>query len=94
VSLLDRGAPTKAGEAIRPYAGNASRPVMLLTAQVALAEVPVTPDSAALKASAGEVRVWVAAPRRFSPGALGRTGPLDLPLRSLRAEASRYALAT
>ena len=89
--------PRKAGEAMRPYAGDASRPVMLLAAQVALAETPaVTPDSAALKTRAGELQTWVALhpDDALAWGALGQTwARLGLPLRSLRAEAeSRYAL--
>ncbi|MGZ5207033.1 MAG: M48 family metalloprotease, partial [Caldimonas sp.] len=96
-SLLDRGAPAKAAEAMKAYAGDASRPVLLLTAQVALAETPaVTPESAALKARAGELQTWVALHPADSLAwsALGQTwARLGVPLRSLRAEAeSRYAL--
>ncbi|MCE9660506.1 MAG: M48 family metalloprotease [Burkholderiales bacterium] len=96
-SLLDRGAPAKAAEAIRPYAGGGSRPVILLSAQVALAENPgVSPDNAELKARAGELQTWAAlhADDSLVWGALGQTwARLGLPLRSLRAEAeSRYAL--
>jgi len=96
-SLLDRGAPAKAREAMRAYAGDGSRPSMLLSAQVALAELPaVTPDSAELKARASDMQTWVA----LHPDdalvwtSLGQTwGRLGLPLRALRAEAeSRYAL--
>ena len=36
-SLLDRGAPAQAAEAMKPYAGDGSRPSLLLDAQVALA---------------------------------------------------------
>ena len=96
-SLLDRGAPAKAAEAMKAYAGDASRPVLLLGAQIALAETPaVTPDSVALKARAAELQTWVAlhADDSLAWGALGQTwGRLAVPLRSLRAEAeSRYAL--
>ena len=96
-SLLDRGAPAKAREAMRPYAGDGSRPVMLLSAQVALAEVAaVTPDSAELKARASDLQTWVALhpDDSLAWGSLGQTwGRLGLPLRALRAEAeSRYAL--
>jgi len=96
-SLLERGAPAKAAEAMKAYAGDASRPVMLLSAQIALAEIPaVTPESAPLKARASELQTWVAlhADDSLAWGVLGQTwARLGLPLRSLRAEAeSRYAL--
>ncbi len=96
-SLLDRGAPAKAAEAMKSYAGEASRPVLLLSAQIALAETPaVTPDSAALKAHAGELQTWVAlhADDALAWSALAQTwARLGVPLRALRAEAeSRYAL--
>ena len=90
-SLLDRGAPGKARELMRPYAGDGSRPVMLLSAQVALGEIPaVTPDSAELKARASDLQTWVALHPNDSLawGSLGQTwARLGLPLRSLRAEA-------
>ena len=96
-SLLDRGAPAKAADAMKAYAGDTSRPVLLLTAQIALAETPVvTPDSAALKARVGELQTWVAlhADDSLAWSALAQTwARLGVPLRSLRAEAeSRYAL--
>ncbi len=60
-SLLDRGAPGRAMEAMHAYASDGSRPVLLLSAQIALAEVPtVTPDSAELRARASELQTWVA----------------------------------
>ena len=96
-SLLDRGAPGKAKELMRAYAGDGSRPVMLLSAQIALAEVAaVTPDSAELKARASDLQTWVALhpDDSLAWGSLGQTwGRLGLPLRALRAEAeSRYTL--
>ena len=96
-SLLDRGAPTQATEAMKSYASDGSRPVLLLTAQIALAETPtVSPDSAALKVRAGELQTWVAlhGDDALAWIALGQTwARLGVPLRSLRAEAeSRYAL--
>ncbi len=96
-SLIERGAPAKAAETIKAYANDGSRPVMLLSAQIALAETPaITPDNAALKTRAGELQTWVALhpDDSLAWGALGQTwGRLGLPLRSLRAEAeSRYAL--
>ena len=96
-SLLDRGAPAKAAEAMKSYASEGSRPVLLLSTQVALAETPaVTPDSAALKARAGELQTWVALhpDDSLAWSALSQTwARLGVPLRSLRAEAeSRYAL--
>jgi beta-barrel assembly-enhancing protease len=96
-SLLDRGAPAKAREALRPHAGDGSRPVMLLAAQVALGEAAAANvDSAELQARASDLQTWVALhpDDSLAWGALGQTwGRLGLPLRSLRAEAeSRYAL--
>jgi predicted Zn-dependent protease len=96
-SLLDRGAPGKARELMRAYAGEGSRPVMLLSAQIALGEVnAVTPDSAELKARASELQTWVALhpDDSLAWGSLGQAwGRLGLPLRALRAEAeSRYSL--
>ena len=96
-SLLERGAPAKAREAMRAYVGDGSRPVMLLSAQIALAEIAgVAADSAELKARAGELQTWVALhpDDSLAWGALGQTwGRLGLPLRALRAEAeSRYSL--
>ena len=96
-SLLDRGAPGKAREAMRSWAGDGSRPVLLLSAQIALAEiVAVTPDSGELKGRASDLQTWVALKPDDSLawGALGQTwARLGLPLRALRAEAeSRYAL--
>ena len=96
-SLLDRGAPAQAAEAMKAYADDGSRPSLLLEAQIALIATPaVTPDSAALKARAAELQTWVALhpDDSLAWGALGQTwGRLGVPLRSLRAEAeSRYAL--
>jgi predicted Zn-dependent protease len=96
-SLLDRGAPAKAREAMRAWAGDGSRPSMLLAAQVALGEIAaVTPDSAELKARASDMQTWVALhpDDSLAWSSLGQTwGRLGLPLRALRAEAeSRYAL--
>jgi predicted Zn-dependent protease len=96
-SLLDRRATAKAAEAMQPYAGDGSRPSLLLQAQIALvANQNVSPDSALLKARASELQTWVAlhGDDSLAWSALGQTwARLGLPLRSLRAEAeSRYAL--
>ena len=96
-SLLDRGAVAPAAEALKAYAGDGSRPTLLLEAQVALRAAPtVSPDNAALKARASELQTWVAlhGDDSLAWGALGQVwGRLGVPLRALRAEAeSRYAL--
>ena len=96
-SLLDRGEPGKAKELTRAYAGDGSRPVMLLAAQIALGEIAaVTPDSAELKARASDLQTWVALhpDDSLAWGSLGQIwARLGQPLRSLRAEAeSRYTL--
>ncbi|HEY2187646.1 MAG TPA: M48 family metalloprotease, partial [Caldimonas sp.] len=96
-SLLDRGAPVQAAEAMKAYAGDGSRPSLLLDAQITLLEAPVmAPDNPALKASAAALQTWDAVHPDDSLAwtALGQTwGKLGAPLRALRAEAeSRYAL--
>lgn len=96
-SLLDRGDARRAADAMSAYAGDGSRPSLLLQTQIALISTPqVTPDSAALKARAAELQTWVAVhgDDSLAWGALGQTwARLGVPLRSLRAEAeSRYAL--
>ncbi len=96
-SMLDRGAPAKAAEVMKGYAAETSRPVLLLSSQIALAETPtVTPGSATLKERASELQTWVAlhGDDSLAWSALGQTwARLGVPLRSLRAEAeSRYAL--
>jgi beta-barrel assembly-enhancing protease len=96
-SLLDRGAPAQAAEAMKAYASDGSRPTLLLQAQIALSATPmVSPDSTALKARASELQTWVAlhGDDSLAWGALGQTwARLGQPLRAVRAEAeSRYAL--
>ncbi|HEY3636224.1 MAG TPA: M48 family metalloprotease [Caldimonas sp.] len=96
-SLLDRGAPAQAAEAMKAYANDGTRPSLLLDTQIALLATPaVTPDSERLKASAATLQTWVAVhpDDALAWGALGQAwGRLGLPLRSIRAEAeSRYAL--
>ena len=96
-SLLDRGAPAPAAEAMKAYARDGSRPSLLLEARIALIATPATsPDDPTLKARV----VGAADLGRLHPGdalawsALAQTwSRLGAPLRALRAEAeSRYAL--
>jgi len=93
-SLLDRGAPAQAAEAMKAYAGDGSRPSLLLDSQVALAMAGA--DGAALRASAATLQTWVAvhASDSLAWTALAQTwAKLGQPLRSIRAEAeARYAL--
>jgi predicted Zn-dependent protease len=96
-SLLDRGAPARAAEAMKAYAGDGSRPSLLLDSQITLLEAQaVAPDNPALKASASALQTWVAVHPDDSLAwtALGQTwGKLGMPLRAIRAEAeARYAL--
>ena len=96
-SLLDRRAPAMAREAIKAYAKDGSRPVLLLEAQIALVETPnISPDNATLRAQAGDLQTWVAVHGEdaLAWSALAQTwGRLGEPLRSLRAEAeSRFAI--
>jgi predicted Zn-dependent protease len=96
-SQLDRGAAPRAAAILKPYAGDGTRPTLLLAAQIALIATPaVSPDDATLKANAATLQTWVALhpDDALAWGALGQTwGRLGVPLRSIRAEAeSRYAL--
>ena len=96
-SQLDRGAPAQAAKTMKAYAGDGSRPSLLLDAQVALIATPtVSPENATLKANAAALQTWVAVHPNDSLAwsALGQTwGRLGVPLRAIRADAeSRYAL--
>ena len=96
-SLLARGAPGPAAEAMKAYATDGSRPTLLLEAQIALAATPgQSPDSAVLKGRASDLQTWVALhpDDSLAWSALAQTWTrLGAPLRALRAEAeSRYAL--
>ena len=96
-SLVDRGAPGPAAEAMQAYAHDGTRPSVLLEAQIALAAAPAQSlDNPVLKARAAELQTWVAlhADDSLAWSALAQTwARLGTPLRSLRAEAeSRYAL--
>ena len=96
-SLLDRREPARAREAIKQYAADGSRPVLLLETQIALIETPnVSPDNAALRAQAGDLQTWVAvhSDDPLAWNGLAQTwSRLGQPLRSLRAEAEwRFAL--
>jgi predicted Zn-dependent protease len=90
-SMLARGDVARARLALQPYAGEVSRPVALLTAQIALAAAPaVARDDPALRRSAEELQTRAAT----HPGdmlvwsTLGQVWTrLDQPLRGLRAEA-------
>jgi predicted Zn-dependent protease len=94
-TMLARGEPGRAAQALQPYAGDNSRPVLLAAAAVALAPAS-RPDEKTLSARASDLQTWVAV-HPFDANAwtaLGQTwARLGLPLRSLRAEAeARYAL--
>ena len=95
-SLVARGAPGKARETMRAWAADGSRPVLLLSAQLALTEVTaVTPDSAELKARASELQTWVAlhTDDSLAWGALGQTwARLGLPLRAIDAQRRQIAI--
>jgi predicted Zn-dependent protease len=93
-SLLARGAVAPALAALEPYAGEATRPVLLLSVQAALAAAP---DPATLTQRAGELQTWVALHPRDALAwtALSQVEErLGQPLRAVRADAeSRVALA-
>jgi predicted Zn-dependent protease len=96
-SLLARGEFNKALAALQPYAAEASRPVLLMQTQAALALAPAgTSDDAALKQRAADLQTWVAVHPLDSLAwtALSQSQErLGQPLRAIRADAeSRVAL--
>jgi predicted Zn-dependent protease len=90
-SMLARGDVARAATALQPHANDASRPVALMAAQVALAASPaVAPGDPALRRSADELQTRVATqPQDAAAWALLAQlwSRLGQPLRSLRAEA-------
>ena len=92
-SMLERGDAARAEAALKPYAGESTRPVVLLSGRIALAR---SGDEAALKHSAEELQTWVSGHTGDAEGwsLLGQVwGRLGQRLRSLRAEAeSRVAI--
>lgn len=90
-SMLMRGDPQRAAAALRPYADENSRPVLLLNAHVALAmAAPGRAGDALVKPHAEELQTWVSAHPKDSAAwmLLGQTwARLDQPLRALRSEA-------
>ena len=102
-SMLERGDSAGAAIALEPLRGDASRPVMLLRAQVALvadaqASAPASAQAArqglpavpALQRSAEALQTWVATHPMDAPAwkALGQVwARLGQPLRALRADA-------
>jgi len=102
-SLLARGDAVKAAAALRPYAADGSRPVLLLANQAALAAAPANAtgnatgnapatasDNTTLKQSASDLQTWVALHPLDSLAwtALSQTNTrLGQPLRAIRADA-------
>jgi len=97
-SLLARGDVAKAVRALEPYATDGSRPVLLLSAQAALAAPARSTAEAteALKQRAADLQTWVALNPRDAPAwtALSQIDErLGQPLRAIRADAeARVAL--
>jgi predicted Zn-dependent protease len=91
-SWLERGDAAHAEATLKPYAGDGTRPVMLLSGRIALARG----DEAGLKHDAEALQTWVSGHANDAEGwaLLGQVwGRLGQPLRSLRAEAeSRFAI--
>jgi predicted Zn-dependent protease len=97
-SMLERGDTARARAALAPLRASASRPVMLLQAQIAIA-APARPDATAgpppeaalaLQGSADALQTWVATNPRDAVAwrTLGQVwARLGHPLRALRAEA-------
>ncbi len=96
-SLLARGDSVRAAATLKPYLAGAGRPVMLLSAQVALASMSRPgADPSALKQSADQLQTWLAL-HPHDAGAWAQLGQawssLGQPLRAMRAEAeTRLAL--
>ena len=85
-SQLERGAPARGVALLAPYAGERSRPVLLLSAQAALAQS----DAGALRRSADDLQTWVAVRSSDAQAwsVLSQAwGKLDQPLRAIRADA-------
>lgn len=96
-SALARGDIAGAQAAVKPYANDATRPVALMSAQLALAATPaVTKDDPALRRSAEDLQTRVASSPQDALAwtTLGQLwARLGQPLRSLRADAeAQYAL--
>ena len=100
-SLLARGDAARASAALAPHQADGSRPVLLLSTQVALAAAPspapeASATAVALKQRAEVLRTWVATRPRDALAwtALGQVEErLGQPLRAVRADAeSRVAL--
>lgn len=91
-SQLERGDAARAEAALKPYIGEPTRPVVLLSGRIALARQ----DEAALKRGAEELQSWVSGHPQDAEGwsMLGRVWDrLGQRLRSMRAEAeARLAL--
>jgi len=92
-SQLDRGDAARAEALLKPYAGEASRPVGLLAARIALAP---SGSEAAAKLRADELQTWISSHPQDAEAwsVLGQLwGKLGQKLRAMRADAeSRYAL--
>lgn len=98
-SMLERGEPVRAAEALHAFVGDAARPLTLMRAQIALAPVAGTEagaTEAVLQRSADVLQTWVAVHPIDATAwsLLGQTwARLNQPLRALRAEAeSRVAI--
>ncbi|MEO6407379.1 MAG: M48 family metalloprotease [Burkholderiaceae bacterium] len=85
-SQIERGAASRVPALIAPYAGERSRPVLLLAAQAALAQL----DTAALQRSADDLQTWVALHGSDAQAwtLLSQSfNRLGQPLRAIRADA-------
>ena len=101
-SQLERGNTARAVEVLEPYessvaAVNTSRPVLLMSARIALSEgLPAALNLPRLTRSAEALQTWVSVNRLDAEAwsSLGQVwGALNQPLRALRADAeARYAL--
>ncbi|MDB5819345.1 MAG: hypothetical protein JWQ11_2985, partial [Rhizobacter sp.] len=91
-SMIERGDVTHAAEALRPYANDGSRPMMILQAQMALAGTSA--DGAAVARSADTLNVWVTQhpADALAWTVLGQSWErLGQKLRAVRADAESHA---
>ena len=97
-SLLARGAPDRAAAVLLPYARDNSRPVLLLTAQVALASpagsAPVAPPAGAASASSATTAVADATGKPALPTAADPARPASAALADSATKSGAPAVTT
>jgi predicted Zn-dependent protease len=90
--MIERGDVARAADALKPYANDGTRPVMILQAQAALAGS--SPDGAAVARNADTLNVWVTQhpADALAWTVLGQSWErLGQKLRAVRADAESHA---